>query len=123
MALQQQVGPLQQKLSQFQEELAYKDRRIQELKEPKAVMPSTLAQQRISAQPSSISSAPSITPAPSFATAAPSPTAATGRRLCPNCGASGFAIKEIEDKTKIVSYIPKVIYGKKNHCTKCGYEF
>jgi len=54
------------------------------------------------------------------------PTPAIGlgtgiRRVCPNCGST--AIKEVEDKTKILSYIPKPIYAKKNICTKCGYEF
>ena len=48
---------------------------------------------------------------------------ASGRRVCPNCGASGFAIKEVEDKSKIISYIPKPQYAKKNVCTKCGFEF
>jgi len=47
----------------------------------------------------------------------------TGRRLCPNCGASGFAVKEVEDKSRIISYIPKPIYAKKLVCTKCGFEF
>jgi len=45
------------------------------------------------------------------------------KRQCPNCGASGFAIREIDDKTRIISYIPRRIYAKKKHCTKCGYEF
>ncbi|MHA1149067.1 MAG: hypothetical protein ACTSR8_12585 [Promethearchaeota archaeon] len=45
------------------------------------------------------------------------------RKQCPNCGASAFNIKEVEDRTKILSYIPKPIYAKKNVCTKCGYEF
>lgn len=45
------------------------------------------------------------------------------RKQCPNCGASAFNIKEVEDRSKIISYIPKPIYAKKNVCTKCGYEF
>ncbi|MGV9199885.1 MAG: hypothetical protein ACOC4M_13830, partial [Promethearchaeia archaeon] len=53
----------------------------------------------------------------------PSVDLGSGRRKCPNCGATGQAIKEVEDKSKIISYIPKPIYGKKNVCTKCGYEF
>jgi predicted nuclease with TOPRIM domain len=120
--LQQQIGPLQAQITKLQEEVAYRDRRINELKEPKAVMPSSLAQ-GITAQttpgyePSSTYSVPQ-TPAPSPA----SPTG-TGRRLCPNCGASGFAVKEVEDKSRIISYIPKPIYAKKLVCTKCGFEF
>ena len=44
-------------------------------------------------------------------------------RQCPNCGASGFAVREIEDKSNIISYVPRRIYAKKKHCTKCGFEF
>ena len=115
LSLQQQVAPLQQQVSKLQGELTYKDKRIEELKEPKAVMASTLAQQDISSQPP-ISPTTTTTPVPNI-------DISSGRRACPNCGASGFAIKEVEDKTKIVSYIPKPIYAKKKKCTKCGYEF
>jgi regulator of replication initiation timing len=45
------------------------------------------------------------------------------KRQCPNCGASGFAIREVEDKTKIISYVPRRIYAKKMVCTKCRFEF
>ncbi|MBN1801641.1 MAG: hypothetical protein JW891_09065 [Candidatus Lokiarchaeota archaeon] len=44
-------------------------------------------------------------------------------RICPNCGAMGFAIKEVEDKTQIISYVPQKIYAKKKVCTKCFLEF
>ena len=45
------------------------------------------------------------------------------KRECPICGAMGFAIKEFDDKTKIISYIPRRIYAKKRVCTKCRTEF
>ena len=45
------------------------------------------------------------------------------KRLCPNCGATGFAIREIDDKSNIISYIPRRIYAKKKSCTKCRYEW
>jgi ABC-type transporter Mla subunit MlaD len=127
MNLQQQIGPLQAHISKLQEESAYKDKRIQELKEPKAVMPSSLAQGITSQSPplgstpsfgTSPTSSPSITPTPNITGGIGS-----GRRLCPNCGATGFAIKEVEDKSKILSYIPKPQYAKKSVCTKCGFEF
>ena len=103
----------------------YKEKRIQELKEPKAVMPSTLAQEGPGASSSGLSSSPSFgtSSGASFGSSTPTTPLTTGRKVCPNCGASGSAIKEVEDKTKIVSYIPKPIYAKKNVCTKCGYEF
>jgi len=47
----------------------------------------------------------------------------TLKRICPNCGAMGFAIKEVEDKSKILSYVPYRIYAKKKVCSKCFHEF
>ncbi len=45
------------------------------------------------------------------------------KRQCPECGAMGFAIKEVDDKSRIISYVPRRIYAKKKVCTKCRYEF
>ena len=45
------------------------------------------------------------------------------KRKCPNCGALGFAIKEVDDKTQIICYAPRRIYKKKKVCTKCRFEF
>lgn len=45
------------------------------------------------------------------------------KRQCPKCGAVGFAIKEVDDKSRIISYIPRRIYAKKKACTKCNYEW
>ncbi len=45
------------------------------------------------------------------------------KRKCPNCGASGFSIKEVDDKTRIITYVPRKIYMKKKVCTKCRFEF
>jgi len=45
------------------------------------------------------------------------------KRKCPNCGASGFSIKEVDDKTRIITYVPRRIYMKKKVCTKCRFEF
>ncbi len=125
MTLQQQIGPLQAQINKLQEELVYKDKRIQELKEPKAVMPSSLAQ-GITSQTSGMGAPISYgTPTGSSMTSTPTlgTGSSSGRKICPNCGATGFAIKEVEDKTKIISYIPKPQYAKKNICTKCGFEF
>ncbi|MFX1340679.1 MAG: hypothetical protein ACFFDK_18860 [Promethearchaeota archaeon] len=47
----------------------------------------------------------------------------TNKRVCPICGAMGFAIKEFDDKSRIISYIPRRIYAKKRVCTKCRHEF
>ncbi|MFX1338795.1 MAG: hypothetical protein ACFFDK_09310 [Promethearchaeota archaeon] len=67
-----------------------------------------------------------ITPPPKMSPPKMSPPKqieSTMKRQCPNCGASGFAIREIEDKTQIISYVPRRIYAKKKLCTKCSYEF
>jgi len=45
------------------------------------------------------------------------------KRKCPNCGAAGFSIKEVDDKTRIITYVPRKIYMKKKVCTKCRLEF
>ena len=45
------------------------------------------------------------------------------KRKCPNCGATGFSIKEVDDKTHIITYVPRRIYMKKKACTKCRFEF
>jgi len=51
------------------------------------------------------------------------PNNRVNKRQCPNCGAMGFAIREIEDKSNVISYIPRRIYAKKKSCTKCSYEW
>lgn len=125
-----QIAPLQSQIAQLQQELQYKEKRISELKEPKAVMTSSLSQAPQmpgygAGASFGTSPAPTINPGVS----APSPAmnasadGSTSRRVCVNCGAIGPAIKEVEDKTRIISYIPKTIYAKKNVCTKCGFEF
>ena len=45
------------------------------------------------------------------------------KRVCPNCGAMGFAVREVDDKSRVISYIPRRIYAKKKACTKCRYEW
>jgi len=47
----------------------------------------------------------------------------TMKRQCPQCRAYGFAIKEVDDRTNIISYIPRRMYAKKRVCTKCMHEF
>ena len=59
-----------------------------------------------------------------IATVSPSDTnIRQNKRKCPNCGASGFSIKEVDDKTRIITYVPRKIYMKKKVCTKCRFEF
>ncbi|MHA1914547.1 MAG: hypothetical protein ACW986_15065 [Promethearchaeota archaeon] len=44
-----------------------------------------------------------------------------GRRRCPSCGDEG-SIREVIDKTVLILDYPR-IYGKKNHCCRCAYEW
>ena len=53
----------------------------------------------------------------------PNTSNSTYKRKCPKCGAMGFAIKEVDDKLRLISYVPRRIYAKKRVCTKCRYEF
>ncbi|MHA1796255.1 MAG: hypothetical protein ACTSUK_09085 [Promethearchaeota archaeon] len=43
------------------------------------------------------------------------------RIKCPHCGST--KLKEIEDKSTILSYVPQIVYAKKLVCTQCGYIF
>ena len=51
------------------------------------------------------------------------PPQSENKRQCPICGAIGFDIKEYDDKTRIISYVPRRIYAKKYVCIKCRHEF
>lgn len=44
-----------------------------------------------------------------------------GRKKCPSCGNEGL-IHEVDDKKIILMDYPR-IYGKKNCCSQCGYEW
>ena len=73
-------------------------------------------------------STPQLHPPPGLSqkaqpTRTPKTISSTMVRQCPNCAAFGFAIREIDDKSRIISYVPRMIYAKKKHCTKCGFEF
>jgi hypothetical protein len=43
-------------------------------------------------------------------------------RMCPGCGNTA-GNQEVQDPTNIISYIPRVTYGKKMVCPKCGSEW
>ncbi len=130
--LQGQINTLNSSISQLHEEVKSKDQRIKDLSEPQAVFaPSIVSKapvapaftppppEPVMAHPAPV--APSH-PAPAVEPSAPIPSGGgSGRRVCPNCGSS--QLKEMEDRTRIVSYIPKPMYAKKFVCRKCSYEF
>ncbi len=51
------------------------------------------------------------------------PGKSVNKRQCPQCAAIGSHIKEYDDKKRILSYVPRIIYAKKYVCIKCRYEF
>ena len=96
---QQRLSPPQQQLNQPQQQLSppqHTDQQIDTIRVPN---------QQISLATS------------------PSTNYISNKRKCPKCGAMGFAIKEVKDKTRLISYVPTRIYAKKRVCTKCRYEF
>ncbi len=46
---------------------------------------------------------------------------ASGRLVCPLCDSP--KIKLIEDKSRVISYVPRVIYAKKHLCSNCGHSY
>ncbi len=111
--LQQQLNPPQQQLNPPQQQLNLPQQQLnlpqQQLSPPQ---PTNQQMDTIRVPNQQISLATS-----------PSTIVSTNKRKCPKCGAMGFAIKEVNDKTRLISYVPRRIYAKKRVCTKCRYEF
>ena len=99
------IGALSNENEKLKEEIAQKVKKINTLTEPHSVMPSTLGK---SSAPSTFSSTSSD-------------TYETSRIVCPHCGSSKITV--VEDKSRIISYIPSPVYAKKNVCSQCGFEF
>jgi len=98
------IGALSNENEQLKGELADKIKKINSFTEPHSVMAPTLG------KPSAPSTFTSTDDA--FGTA---------RIVCPHCGSSKLTV--IEDKSRIISYIPSPVYAKKNVCSQCGFEF
>jgi chromosome segregation ATPase len=127
-----QLGSLNSTIAQLQDEISSKDARIKELSQPQAVFEPSIVHKTPAAPTFSVPSTPEpvmaahelgrMSPTPAAEPSPPMPSmGGGGRRVCPNCGSS--QIKETEDRTRIVSYIPKPMYAKKFVCRKCSYEF
>ena len=100
------VGSLTNENEQLKNEIADKIKKINSLTEPHAVMAPSLG------KPNAPSTFTSTTADDAFGTA---------RIVCPHCGSSKLTV--IEDKSRIISYIPAPVYAKKNVCSQCGFEF
>jgi len=106
----QQLAALNHQIEDLKVDIAHKDKKIRELMEPRAVMAPTLAK----------SSAPTPSTSTGF-TGGEEIDIGLRRNQCPKC--NGLKVREVEDRTKIVSYIPKVMYGHKLVCQTCRYEW
>ena len=100
------VGALTNENEQLKREIADKIKKINSLTEPHAVMTPTLGKPN----------APST-----FTSTTTDDTYGTARIVCPHCGSSKLTV--VEDKSRIISYIPAPVYAKKNVCSQCGFEF
>lgn len=141
--LSNQIDELQRQLINYQSLLEEKDRHINQLLSENEQLKARIQnnqQNYVSHSYSTSTSQPALHPPPQFKPSpqtqppqinlpkiSPTGTYSTDvsfiKRQCPNCGASGFAIKEVDDRNRILSYIPRRIYAKKRVCTKCRFEF
>ena len=121
------ITELENQVKQYQQLLKERDDRITRLIQEN----SELKNQINLSKKQSISPvySPEYTPSilasqkPVASSLSPQDVSSLNKRKCPNCGAMGFAIKEVDDRTKILSYVPRRIYAKKKVCTKCRYEW
>jgi len=136
--LTDQITELFSKIHYYQALLAEKNNQITQLTNENHQLKAQIQSISHELKPPSPPSQQSYTPPPvltpqSFTPPAPQqqPTATItsstdpriNKRVCPNCGAMGFAIREVDDKSNVISYIPRRIYAKKKACTKCRYEW
>jgi len=98
------IGALSNENEQLKRELAEKSKKINSLTEPHSVMAPTLGKP---STPSTFTSTDD--------------SLETARIVCPHCGSSKLSV--LEDKSRIISYIPSPVYAKKNVCSQCGFEF
>jgi chromosome segregation ATPase len=118
---------LETKVYQYELLLNEKENQIKKLLDENSQLKSQIqAQQKQTLSPTYYSQrAPSILASdqPVLSSLSSEDLSAINKRKCPKCGAMGFAIKEVDDHNKVLSYIPRKIYAKKKVCTKCRYEF
>jgi len=125
--LSDQITELQTQIANYQTILEEKDTKLKELVYENAKLTAKIQNFQQYSNPTVPSSPPSnpIDLSTPKATSYYSTHGEFGmiKRQCPQCGAAGFAIKEVDDKSRLLSYVPRRIYAKKRVCTKCRHEF
>ena len=125
--LSTQINELFSKLHYYQGLIAENEIKIAQLSKENSILKSQIRDlSQISKPPTFPSQKPYIPPAPKrpvVSSPISSEDPRINKRVCPECGATGFAIREIDDKSKILTYTPRRIYVKKKICTKCNFEF
>ena len=122
-----QINELFSKLHYYQGLIAENEIKIAQLSKENSTLKSQIRDfSQISKPPTFPSQKPYISPVPKRQVVSPpisSEDPRINKRVCPECGATGFAIREVDDKSKILTYTPRRIYVKKKICTKCNFEF
>ena len=112
-----EIAELTKNIEEFKKNLAEKESKISELSESLAEKEKAFNEQKSSLEKAETELAalkpPVITE-----------YASEERLVCPKCGARGKDLKVEEDKSKVLGYVGHApMYGKKNVCKKCSYEF
>lgn len=125
--LSSQINELFSKLHYYQGLIAEKENKIAQLSKENSILKSQIRVLSHISKPPTFPSQESYVPPASKRQVVSPPISSEdpriNKRACPECGATGFTIREVDDKSKILIYSPRRIYVKKKICTKCRYEF
>lgn len=124
--LTEQITELQTQILNYEVAIDEKEKQIIRLTTENVTLKNQLQIQQINVPPPRLNPPPRTQPIYAQSvntTESTNEESSFRKRQCPSCGAMGFAIKEMDDRTRIISYVPRRIYAKKRVCTKCRYEF
>ena len=111
------IAELTKNNEEFKKNLAENESKITELSQSLAEKEKTINEQKSSLEKAETELA-------ALKPAVPTEYTSEERLVCPKCGARGKDLKVEEDKSKVLGYVGHApMYGKKNVCKKCSYEF